>query len=144
MRQMVIGALALLAVAAIACVYTPAPTTQPTAPPSEAQQPSGGETATSQPSSPPETPFETAASFFLEVITPQDELVLASPSIEVKGMTTPDAVVSVNDTVAEVNADGSFSTTVVLEEGPNIIEVLSSDFQGNEESKIITVIYAPS
>ncbi len=139
--QVVIGALALLAVAAIACTNIPAPTTQPTAPPSEAQQPAP---APSQPSSPPETHIETEASFFLEVMTPQDELVLTAPSIEVKGMTTPDAVVSVNDAVAEVNADGSFSMTVVLEEGPNIIEVLSSDFQGNEESKIITVIYAPS
>jgi hypothetical protein len=43
--------------------------------------------------------------------------------------------------VVDVDAEGKFSTMVTLEEGPNPIEVLASDFEGNEGSVTLTVIY---
>jgi len=61
----------------------------------------------------------------------------------VKGVTTADATVSVKGSLVDVGADGKFSTTVSLEEGPNSIEVVASDSQGNENSQVLTVIYAP-
>jgi uncharacterized protein YfaP (DUF2135 family) len=77
----------------------------------------------------------------LTVSQPQNETTVYAAALEVKGKTEADAVLSVNGVTVEVNADGSFSTTVTLEEGPNPIEVLASDFEGNEGSSILTVIY---
>ncbi len=77
----------------------------------------------------------------LTVSQPQNETTVYAAALEVKGKTEADAVLSVNGVTVEVNADGSFSTTVTLEEGPNPIEVLASDFEGNEGSAILTVIY---
>ena len=77
----------------------------------------------------------------LTVTEPQDETTVFTSDIVVKGQTEADAVVSVDGVTIEVDADGNFSTTVTLEEGPNLIEVLASDFEGNEGSVVLTVIY---
>ncbi len=77
----------------------------------------------------------------LAVSQPQNETTVYAADLQVKGTTEADAVLSVNGVTVEINADGSFSTTVTLEEGPNSIEVLASDFEGNEGSAILTVIY---
>jgi len=77
----------------------------------------------------------------LAVTEPQDETTVYAADLVVRGQTEPDAVVSVNEAVVEVDAEGKFSTTVTLEEGPNPIEVLASDFEGNEGSVTLTVIY---
>jgi hypothetical protein len=77
----------------------------------------------------------------LSVTEPQDETTVFTSDIAVKGRTDADAVVSVNEAVVDVDADGGFSTTVTLEEGPNLIEVQASDFEGNEGSVTLMVIY---
>jgi len=77
----------------------------------------------------------------LEVTEPQDESVVSTSEVTVKGVTTADAVVSVNGTLVDVDEDGKFSTVVSLEEGPNTIEVTASDFEDNEASKALYVIY---
>ena len=77
----------------------------------------------------------------LTVTQPLNETTVYSADLVVKGQTEADAVVSVNDVVVDVDAEGKFSTIVTLEEGPNPIEVLASDFEGNEGSKVLTVIY---
>ena len=77
----------------------------------------------------------------LTITEPQDETMVYSADLVVRGQTEPDAVVSVNDAVVDVAVDGKFSTTLTLEEGPNLIVVLASDFEGNEASASITVIY---
>ncbi|MBI2846787.1 MAG: hypothetical protein HYX82_02790 [Chloroflexi bacterium] len=121
-----IGVLALfLAVATVACgrpaaTSTPKPTVTPTLEP----------TATPVP-----------AQFFLEILSPVNESVVQTASMEVKGRTVPDAVVSVNGRSVDVNASGDFSVALTLEDGPNPIEVIASDFQGHQESRVITVIY---
>ena len=78
----------------------------------------------------------------LEVTEPEDESVVSTSVVTVKGVTTADAVVSVNGTLVDVDEDGKFSTVVSLEEGPNTIEVVASDSEDNEASKLLTVIYA--
>jgi len=84
-----------------------------------------------------------ATTLALEVTEPQDEITVNTSTVQVKGVTTADAMVSVKDSLVDVGADGKFSTTVSLEEGPNSIEVVASDSQGNENSQVLTVIYAP-
>lgn len=63
--------------------------------------------------------------------------------IEVSGTASPNAVVSVNDNVIVAGADGRFATTVSLDEGPNLIEVITSNNSGNQLSAEITVTYEP-
>jgi len=82
-----------------------------------------------------------ATSLPLAVTQPENESVVNTPEVVVKGTTNPDAVVTVNGTVADVDADGGFSVTVTLEESPNLIEVYASDFEYREASEILTVIY---
>jgi uncharacterized protein YfaP (DUF2135 family) len=111
--------------------------------PANTQTPSPTATAIVAPTSAPtEATTATAArAFFLEVTAPGDEEVLRTSPVEVQGRTMPDAVVSVNGEAVEVDADGQFLRSVALEEGPNTIEVIASDFQGNQESVVLTVIF---
>ena len=95
---------------------------------------------------PPPTPEPTPTpkpEFFLTVTQPADNSIIDADKVEVKGRTSPGAVVSVNGELAEVDEEGNFTMMVVLEEGPNIIEVIASDLEGNEESRTLVIIYAP-
>jgi hypothetical protein len=77
------------------------------------------------------------------VTSPQDESIVNTPNIVVVGTTSPGAVVSVNGGLANVDAAGAFQLSLALEEGPNIIEVVASDVNGNELYEILSVIYEP-
>ena len=81
--------------------------------------------------------------FFLEVAEPQDEAVVSTSPIRVSGTTSPDAEVSVSGTLIDVDAQGNFAAMVELEEGPNVIEVIATDYGDNEDYCILTVIYTP-
>lgn len=83
------------------------------------------------------------AGFFLAVTAPQNEAVVKVSPLPVQGQTTPDSVATVNGQVVEVDAQGQFLAQVMLEEGPNFIEVLASDFDGHQQGQILTVIYIP-
>ena len=79
----------------------------------------------------------------LTVIEPINDSVVTSQSLMVRGVTNTDAVVSVNGKIVSVDASGSFNESVTLDVGPNFIEVLASDFDGNSATVTITVIYSP-
>ncbi len=83
----------------------------------------------------------------LKITQPQDGAQVSTSTILVSGKTIPDAVVSVSVDdkleMADVDRDGDFSVTVTLEEGPNFIEVIASDQQGNEKYASVAVIYIP-
>ena len=127
----------LLVVALAACSgsssnETPGATSTPT--------PTSAATATVTPTPTP-TARPTPMSLFLEITSPKDESVVTTSVIEVKGKTLPTAVLSVNGVLISVKEDGSFTTSVSLEEGPNVIEVVTSDISGNEKNKILMVTY---
>lgn len=84
-----------------------------------------------------------ATSFSLKVSEPQDESTVSVSPILVKGVAPLDATVSVNNDIVELGADGSFSVSVELDEGPNIIEVGASNYEGNEANLVLIVIYIP-
>ena len=75
--------------------------------------------------------------------TPEDELIVSSETVEVEGLTTPDAVVSVNGEPVEVDSDGAFSVAVKLDEGPNVTGIVVSDFTDQRIEEVRTVIYVP-
>lgn len=100
----------------------------------------GGEAATPTPTSTP-----TPAALFLNVTSPEDESTVSTGNVTVSGSTIPGAVVSVsvddNTWIADVDQNGNFQAVVPLEAGPNLIEVVASDQQGNEQSSSISIIY---
>ena len=93
------------------------------------------------PSPPPSEP--PPQGFFLEVTEPQDETVVNVSPVRVSGSTSPEAQVSVNGELIDVDGQGNFAAMVELEEGPNVIDVIATDYEANEESSILAVIYAP-
>ncbi len=82
--------------------------------------------------------------FFLKVLTPENESVVRTSSIEVSGSTVLDAVVTVNGDVVEVDSEGRFSTRLILDPGPNVVEIIASDFTGRQEGQALTLIYTES
>ena len=79
----------------------------------------------------------------LRVTSPQDGAIVSAPQIQVNGVATPGEVVTVNDNIILVGSDGQFQTTVLLDQGPNLIEVIASNNAGAETSVELTVTYQP-
>ena len=52
-------------------------------------------------------------------------------------------MVGINGIPAEINALGIFSGAVTLEEGPNLIEIVATDIQGNVRFQTVAVFYLP-
>ena len=88
-----------------------------------------------------EVPASTA--FFLLVTDPEDQSIVAAGRQPVSGRTAPDAIVSVNGVGVEVDEAGAFSTTVTLEQGPNLIEVVGTSPDGRVLAAVLAVIYRP-
>ena len=84
-----------------------------------------------------------SAALFLDVTSPSGDGTLNTQNLPVSGKTSPGAVVSVDGDLVTVGSDGSFSTQLKLRQGPNDVEVVASDRQGNERSVIRSIIYAP-
>ena len=106
--------------------------------------PAGTQQAGLTPGAPPaaETPV-VSGNLMLQVLSPQDGQTVNAKEIQVQGVTSAGAVVSVNDAILIAGADGKFETTVTLQEGPNLIEIIASDDTGNEVSDDLAVTYEP-
>ncbi len=72
-----------------------------------------------------------------------EENIVRGDSLLVFGITSPDAVLSVNGVIIPLDDEGNFEVNLTLTPGPNLLEVVASDLDGNSESKIITVISLP-
>jgi len=134
-RNVATLAMVLLLGLIVACVpapggVTPAPAPEEVTPP-----------PTAEPIPTPEPTPAPKPEFFLTVTEPADDSIINADKVEVKGRTTPGAIVSVNGELAEVDEEGNFTMMVVLEEGPNIIEVIASDLEGNQESHTLVIMY---
>lgn len=80
----------------------------------------------------------------LTVTNPQDgaRIVGDSNMLVVKGKTSSDNTVMVNDRFALVGSDGSFSYTHSLTEGENTLHILATDPAGNQETVLRRVTYS--
>ena len=120
---------------------------EPTATPTPTPTPQATATSTPSPTSAPlaastlRTVLQEA--LFLDVVEPANESTVREVPLVVVGRTTPDAVVSVDGQTTEVNARGEFVALVSLETGPNLIQVVASDLNGNQETALLAVIYLP-
>ncbi|MCH7593791.1 MAG: hypothetical protein IIB27_04710 [Chloroflexi bacterium] len=68
---------------------------------------------------------------------------VTAAEFEVIGRSSLDALVSVNDTIAQLDVDGRFSVTVALDEGINVVEVVASVASGEELSEVLVIIREP-
>ena len=136
--------LTLLLILSIGACGESSPAETPTVAPEATQTPSP---VTLTPEAEPPTASdmpEPEAMLPLVILEPQDEAVVDTSRITVSGSTRSDAVVSINGTITHVDSQGDFSGEVNLDIGPNLIEVIASDFYGNEESVVLAVVYAAS
>ena len=124
-------------------VPSPAPT--PTAPPGVTPTPivTPGATATPGPTPTPAIAGEIPTGLFLKITNLPKESVVRTGTVSISGLTTPDALVSVNGVLVDVDGDGAFMATVSLQQEPNLIEIIASDFRGNKVSAVLTIIYIP-
>ena len=129
---------------------TPVPTATPTVPP---RPPTATPTTaprtptptpTLVPSPPPPTPTPTptptpalpqqrthSEELELQVTSPTADLKLSQGMVSVTGLTSPDAVVSVNGLTAAVDEEGNFSVeNIPLNQGPNLLQIIASDLSG--------------
>lgn len=82
--------------------------------------------------------------FFLAIESPESlEAVTVATEFEVIGRSSLDALVSVNDTIAQLDVDGRFSVSVPLDEGVNVVEVVASVASGEELSEVLVIIREP-
>jgi glucodextranase-like protein len=91
--------------------------------------------------------FESASAVtgnvWLKVTSPQDGDTVSTSQVDVIGSAPAGTVVSVDEDILIVGEAGQFKSTVSLEEGPNLIEIIASDENGNETSLEFTVVYEP-
>lgn len=81
--------------------------------------------------------------FVLEVDEPMDQTTVGESPIPVTGRTGSDAVVSINGRSVPVDEIGMFSALVDLEPGPNIINIVANNIDGQVLTALIAVIYRP-
>jgi hypothetical protein len=119
-----------------------APDELPTAVPEPTETAIPAVTATPVPPTATATPTQSpVGEFFLAVETPETlEAVTSEAEFEVVGRASIDALVTVNDTIAELDVDGRFRVTVSLELGVNVVEVVASVASGDEFSEVIVLI----
>ena len=136
--------LAVLAIT-LACMAAPAAAPQATQPPAASALPGvPTETASAvQSAQPGAGPTLGSGSLWLNIVSPLDQAVVNVAQIEVVIQAPPDTVVTVNDEILIVGPEGQFTTAVSLAEGPNAIEIVASDSEGNEIDAILTVLYQP-
>lgn len=115
---------------------TPSPTVTPVPTPTPTPLP----TATPMPTATPDP----LGAMFLDILSPESvEIIVAETEYTIIGRTRLDAVVSVNDTFAELDDDGRFQVTLQLDEGPNIIDIISRLSSGEEVVEILVIISSP-
>ena len=132
---------ALLSVSLFGCATgsalepAPSPSPAPVAPAPAAKP------ATAPAPGMPPAPMTAGTQLKLTVTQPEDNVIVDTDRIEVKGTTGPGAVVSANSEFTTADSQGNFVIAVMLDEGPNIIEVFTSDESGNEANLTLTVSY---
>ncbi len=91
----------------------------------------------------PASATPTAGPLGLRILSPEDNSVVHVPQVEVAGTAPADLVVTINDDIVLVDETGTFSATIPVEEGPNLIQIVASDAEGNEANVDLVVTYEP-
>jgi hypothetical protein len=146
-RYVTVVAALLMLVSACSPIRTITPglpaVNSPTGEAASSQQPQTGPTqAAVPPTSGLDQPLNSGPAT-VQVLSPQDGAVVNTPQVQVTGTSSPGSVVSINEVILIVGADGQFTATVPLDEGLNLIEIIASNDSGSETSVELTVTYEP-
>jgi hypothetical protein len=95
--------------------------------------------ATQIPEPPAPIPVPSSGILPLKLTQPVDGATISSANIAVKGQTGPGATVTVNDEVITADDQGNFNVSVSLQPGPNAIDVMAIDSDGNSNEVLIIV-----
>ena len=85
----------------------------------------------------------TSGSLWVRLFAPQDDEIVSLPDVDVSGQAPADTAISINDTIFIVPPNQFFTMPMALEEGPNVLEFVASDINGNEVSFVLTIVYEP-
>lgn len=83
-----------------------------------------------------------SGSLIARIFSSSDATVNTEPYI-VQGTANQEIVVTINDLILTNSPGSIFSVPVDLEEGPNLIDVVISDLEGNEVSITLTITFEP-
>ena len=72
-----------------------------------------------------------------------DESIVRSDTVLLRGITSADAIVSVNGVILEIQPEGTFELTLALDPGPNIVDVVASDLDGSSINSSLAIISIP-
>jgi len=108
----------------IGCSKSPSQTSQLTSTLSSNQTSIGNTSTSSNPADTLQTGLP------LTISSPSDGADISGNSVTVTGKTSPGAVVTIGDELATADAQGKFSITINLNEGPNAIDVIAADNNG--------------
>ena len=116
----------------------------PTATPTPVPEP----TATVEPTpagSPTAIPVNNTQTYILslQIEGISDESVVRGDTIVLSGQTTADAIVSINGVIVPVDELGRFEVPLLLDPGPNQIDVVASDLDGDSVSASFLVVSLP-
>ena len=84
-----------------------------------------------------------ALPFLLLITEPENESVVSGSTLPLAGRTGPNAIVSIDGRSVPVNRFGYFSSTLFLDEGPNLIDIVATNDDGETLSTVVAVIYRP-
>ena len=79
----------------------------------------------------------------LSIISPNNNLVTESDSIDLVGITDTDATVTVNTENVPVSDDGKFSLKLKLHSGINVVKINAVNKIKKESSQVYTIEYKP-
>lgn len=79
----------------------------------------------------------------LKIVTPSNNLVTESDSIDLMGITDTDTIVAVNSENVPVSDGGKFSLKLKLHSGVNVIKVNAINKVKKESSEVYTIEYKP-
>lgn len=79
----------------------------------------------------------------LDITYPENNYVSVTPVVDVVGKTDIDSTVFVNNQKVVLNTDGSFATSIKMNEGINTLSILSVNKLDKKTEVIRTVIYRP-
>ena len=86
------------------------------------------------------------SSLSLEIISPEDEIIIEEEKITLEGKTAPESVVVViypeGENIVEADEEGNFETEITLVGGANEIKVTAYDEEGNQAEKSLTLVYS--
>lgn len=86
------------------------------------------------------------ASLFLEIGSPEDDVLVYDNSLVISGKTGPNTTVIISnnqsDVALQAGKTGEFSKVFTLSPGPNIIEITAFDSDGNNKSVTKSVFFS--